>query len=210
VRLRVIDRLGHGGPATVTELATGGDLTLPQLSNHLRRLREAGLVRVTRSGRHAIYELADPGLQALLPLLDRLTGRLMPAPEPPASDFASARSCYEHLAGRLGVELYRVLLERDALRSQRDGVVGLGPAAAESLSLLGVDPDAVPRDRRILAFECFDATEHASHLAGALGDAIAASLADRGWTEREPGSRVVRVTGAGGRALRAFGASVPA
>src|ERR1700759_3042190 len=75
VRLRVVDRLGHGGPASLSSLGAELDVALPLLSNHLRRLREAGLVEVERQGRYAIYSLADPGLQALMPLLDRLTGR---------------------------------------------------------------------------------------------------------------------------------------
>src|SRR3954453_15753968 len=80
VRLRVVDHLGNVGPATVSELAAGLRVTMPQLSNPLRGLREAGRVRVERPGRHAIYELADESLQALLPLLDRLTGRVNTRP----------------------------------------------------------------------------------------------------------------------------------
>src|SRR5947199_8335225 len=76
IRLRVVDRLGHGGPASLSRLGAELDVALPLLSNHLRRLREAGLVEVERQGRHATYSLADPGLQALMPLLARLTGRV--------------------------------------------------------------------------------------------------------------------------------------
>src|SRR4051812_50014615 len=83
VRLRVVDRLGHGGPASLSRLGAELDLALPLLSNHLRRLRAAGLVAVERQGRHAIYSLADPGLQALMPLLDRLTGRVAAGGGPP-------------------------------------------------------------------------------------------------------------------------------
>src|SRR3954454_12468667 len=103
VRLRVVDRLGHAGPATVSRLAAELGVSMPQLSNHLRRLRESGLVRVERAGRHAVYQLADPGLEALLPLLDRRTGRIAPAP--PEPDETDGRTCYEHLGGRLGVAL---------------------------------------------------------------------------------------------------------
>src|SRR4051812_2789050 len=173
VRLRVIDRLGPGGAARVSEL--GGELgvALPTLSNHLRRLREAGLVSVERTGRHAGYALADEGLQALLPLLDRLTGRI--APEPPEPDDADGRTCYHHLAGRLGVSLYVRLREQGALRDLPDGTVEVADPAP--LRALGVDPDAIAPDRRRFAFECFDARQHAPHLAGALGDALAAALA---------------------------------
>src|SRR4051812_15171043 len=168
VRLRVIDRLGPGGAARVSEL--GGELgvALPTLSNHLRRLREAGLVHVERTGRHAVYALADAGLQALLPLLDRLTGRIAPAP--PEADDTDGRTCYDHLGGRLGVALYRALLERGALADQPDGTVAIRDPAP--LAALGLDLTAVGGDRRRLAFECFDARQHAPHLAGALGDEL--------------------------------------
>ena len=118
LRLRVVDRLANSGEASVSGLAAELGVPLPQLSNHLCCLREAGLVRVRRSGRHAVHALADPGLEALLPLLDRLTGRLAPPPAaPPDTPFARARTCYDHLAGALGVDLYAALCERDALRA---------------------------------------------------------------------------------------------
>jgi DNA-binding transcriptional ArsR family regulator len=199
LRLRVVDRLGHAGPATVSELAAGLGVPMPQLSNHLRRLREAGLVRVERRGRHALYSLADEGVWALLPLLDRLTGRV--AVVAPMADAAAGRTCYDHLGGRLGVALYAELRARDALRDAPDGNVTLGPAAADTFAVLGVDPAAAPGDRRRFAFECFDATQHASHLAGALGDELARALGARGWIEPAAG-REVRVTPAGARGLR--------
>jgi DNA-binding transcriptional ArsR family regulator len=201
VRLRVIDRLGHGGPATVSELAAALRVTMPQLSNHLRRLREAGLVRVERTGRHAIYALADESLHALLPLLDRLTGRVTTLPAEP--DPEPGRTCYDHLAGRLGVALYAALRDRGALRDLADGTVEVGSDDA-TLRALGVDPAAVGGDRRRFAFECFDAQQHAPHLAGAMGDALAEVLTARGWIAHGDG-RVVRVTAAGERGLRALG-----
>jgi DNA-binding transcriptional ArsR family regulator len=185
-------------------------LPLPQLSNHLRRLRDAKIVRVRREGRSAIYELTDPGLQALAPLLDRLAGRLSAPTTRSEPDFARGRTCYDHLAGRLGVDIYAALLERDALRSLPDGTIELGPAAAEAFGALTVDPAAVERGRRRFAFECLDVTERAPHLAGALGDELAEALVRRGWVERGDG-RVVELTAAGKRGLkRALGVSAAA
>ncbi len=199
IRLRVVDRLGHSGPATVSELAGALDVPMPLLSNHLRRLRDAGLVVVERSGRSAIYALADDGLHALLPLLDRLTGVVTTAP--PLPDGADGRTCYAHLGGRLGVAVYRALLERGSVVDRADGTVVLG---SEPMPL-GI---AVDGDRRRFAFECFDATQHAPHLAGALGDAVAASLFERGWIEPGEG-RSVRLTARGARGLkRAFGVAL--
>jgi DNA-binding transcriptional ArsR family regulator len=202
IRLRVVDRLGHGGPASLSRLGAELDVALPLLSNHLRRLREAGLVEVERQGRHAIYSLADPGLQALMPLLDRLTGRVAARDDAATAPPVPSRTCYDHLAGRLGVGLYRALRERGAVRDLPDGSVELGPAAAETFARLGVDAGAIRPGRRRFAFECLDATEHAPHLAGALGDALAIALVDRGWVRRAGTGRSVEVTPAGTRGLR--------
>jgi DNA-binding transcriptional ArsR family regulator len=198
-RLRVIDRLWHGGPATPSRLAAELDLPLPQLSNHLRRLRAAGLVAAERSGRQATYSLTDPGFEVLLPLLDRLTGRVStPTPAPPE---VASRTCYDHLGGRIGVGLYRTLRERDAVRDRPDGTVVLGPAAQDVFARLGIDAGELDPGRRRFAFECLDATERAPHLAGALGDELAAALVGRGWVERERDGRGIRLTDAGERGL---------
>jgi DNA-binding transcriptional ArsR family regulator len=203
LRLRVVDRLGQGGPASVSRLAAEFGVPLPQLSNHLRRLRDAGLVSVERRGRQAIYELADPGLQGLLTMLDSITGRVLSQAgadhQPPQ---VPSRTCYEHLGGAIGVGIYRALRDRDALRARPDGVVELGPDAAASLTALGVDLDAVKPGRQRLAFECLDATERAPHLAGALGDAVTSALIHRRWISREPGGRTITVTPSGVRGLK--------
>jgi DNA-binding transcriptional ArsR family regulator len=201
LRLRVIDRLGHVGPATPTRLAAEFGVPLPQLSNHLRRLREARLVTATRDGRQAVYALADPGLELLTPLLDSITGRLEADIGACGPTDVPSRTCYAHLGGRLGVAMFRGLVERDALRPQPDGMVALGPAAGQTLGSLGVDLEAVPDGRRRFAFECLDATERVPHLAGALADAIARAVIGRGWVSQEPESRVVSLTPAGRREL---------
>jgi len=194
LRLRVIDRLGHLGPAPVSALGAELGAPLPELSNHLERLRDAGLVTARRDGRQSVYELTGE-VEVLLPLLDRLT---RPADRPPGR--APSRTCYDHLAGPLGVGLYRGLLERGALRDRPDGTVEvLDP---DALAALGVG--AVVPGRRRLAFECLDATEHAPHLAGALGGAVAEALIGRGWVRRGDG-RTVHVTPAGQHELGALG-----
>ena len=192
LRLRIVERLGQLGPAPVSALAAALHTPMPELSNHLRRLREAQLVKVSREGRQAVYALGDTGVERLLPLLDRLVTPAAPA----APSRAPSRTCYDHLAGPLGVRLYRDLCERDALHPATDGTVALGPEAGRALALLGVDVAAVEPGRRRFAFECLDATEQRPHLAGALGGALATALLERGWVERAAG-REVRVTAAG-------------
>ena len=190
LRLRVVDRLGHRGPAPVSQLAAELAATLPELSNALRQLREAGIVVGAREGRQVVYELADDRLPALL-------DKLVPAPPVPARRSPS-RTCYDHLAGPLGVALHQALLACGALVAAADGTVSV--ARAEALPALGVG-DVEPGRRR-LAFECLDATEHGPHLAGALGDALAEALFARGWIERGAG-REIALTAAGSDGLRA-------
>ncbi len=203
LRLRVVDRLGHAGAATVSRLAAELDVPLPQLSNHLRRLREAGLVSVERSGRQATYALADPGLSQLLVLLDSVTGRVVnrPAAEMLASELPS-RTCYDHLGGAIGVSIYHGLRERDGVKPGSDGVVKLGPAAEPTFAALGVDIGAVRPHRQRFAFECLDATERAPHLAGALADAVAQALVERRWIARQEDSRTITLTKRGARGLK--------
>jgi DNA-binding transcriptional ArsR family regulator len=194
LRLRVVDRLGHLGPAPGSALGAELGAPLPELSNHLRRLRDAGLVTTERTGRQVVYALSD-SVEVLLPLLDRLT---RPAAALPAGR-AGSRTCYDHLAGPLGVGLYRGLLARGTLRDLPDGTVEIADPAA--LGRLGVG--AIAPGRRRMAFECLDATEHAPHLAGALGGALAAALIERGWVERGTG-RDVQLTPAGRRRLTQY------
>ena len=199
LRLRVVDRLGHRGPATVSQLAGELEVPLPQLSNHLRRLREAGLVRVERRGRQAVYQLGDPGLETLLPLLDRITGHLWP----PCPAFAGRlpdllRPPGRAAGGRAVPRHGRPPGPGGAAR--RDGRAWRG--GLPDIGRPRVDVAAVAPGRRRLAFQCLDATERAPHLAGALGDAVAAALLTGGWVERTPGSRTVQLTPAGARGLR--------
>jgi DNA-binding transcriptional ArsR family regulator len=189
LRLRVVDRLGHRGPAPVSQLAVELNAALPELSNGLRQLRDAGLLVSSREGRQVVYALADDRLPALL---DRLAGAHAVAPSVPGA----SRTCYDHLAGPLGVALYRGLLNHGALAAHADGTVSV--LDATPLEALGVGP--VQAGRRRFAFECLDATEHAAHLAGALGDAVASACFARGWVERTQG-REVRLTASGATAL---------
>ena len=198
VRLRVVDRLGNVGEASVTQLSVDLGVPLTTLSNHLRRLRDARLVSTTRRGRQLIYTLADPGLETLLQGLDRVTGRLAPEPQVSPSPRAAASSCYDHAAGALGVALFGRLVAARAVRDRPDGSVELGDDPA-LLDALGVR--VPPPSRRRFAFECLDAIHHRPHLGGALGAAVLDALTRQGWVTAAD-DRVLTVTPAGRSALR--------
>jgi DNA-binding transcriptional ArsR family regulator len=196
VRYGVLTRLERG-PATASELAVALDVSPTVLANHLRRLRDRGLVAVHHEGRHAAYELAEPGLRELFSVLNGLRPR--PAAEPVPSIVAG--TCFDHLAGRLGVALFDALAEAGAIVPEK-GSVRLGEGAEAALARFGV---AIPAARRrLMAYACLDRSEGRPHLGGALGAELATTLIERGWVEPQPGSRVARVTPEGERQLAAL------
>src|SRR5437899_486889 len=117
LRLAVLHRL-MTGPATVSELMAVVGAEQSRLSNHLALLRERRLVRTTRQGRHVIYELHDAAVGTLVEALGQIGGA---APRTVKSvAIAHARTCYDHLAGRLGVAMFKALVDRRAVKHQKD------------------------------------------------------------------------------------------
>ena len=123
-----------------------------------------------------------------------------PARPAPAA-LRAARTCYDHLAGELGVAIFDDLVARGALLASADAAaVRLGPAADDVFAELGVDLAALrarPASARPLLRGCVDCTEHRPHLAGALGAALLDRALAAGWVRRVPGGRAVALTAAG-------------
>ncbi|MEV0699599.1 metalloregulator ArsR/SmtB family transcription factor [Saccharopolyspora sp. NPDC050389] len=201
VRLGVLDWLAECGPSTVSELAMHMGTSVPQLSNHLRRLRSGGLVEVERVGRQAIYRLADEQITNLLSTLGAIVG-FTTNETSYAHPFMLARTCFDHLAGRLGVSLFERLMELKAVRSTGGADVGLGPEANDVFARLGIVPSDVRAGRRRFASTCPDATERRPHLGGVLAAVLAKSLEDKGWLSVRRDRREIEITAAGRQGLR--------
>ena len=201
LRLAILHGL-MGGPAAVSEIVSATGEAQSKVSNHLALLRQRGLVRATRVGRQIVYELRDASVGRLVESLSAVAGASRPAVRKSAP-IVNARTCYDHLAGRLGVAVFDALAARRAIvPPEAPGrPVELGPAAAETFRVLGVDPAALRRERRRFATACLDWTERRPHLGGALGAALWAKSVERGWVVRRPGTRAVILTDAGRRAL---------
>ena len=197
-RANMMAALMDGRAQTASELAFVAGVTPQTASSHLAKLTEAGLLAVEKQGRHRYYRLAGPAVaEALEPLSHLAPNARVPerrrAQLRRVGELRSARFCYDHLAGRLGVALADSLLKRRFLRREA-GDFRLGPKGRAFLEGLGVDVAAAERERRHFARCCLDWSERRPHLGGALGAALAESLLRAKWLRRDRASRKAALT----------------
>lgn len=195
-RAAILDALLGGEWLTAGELARRAGIAPPTASEHLARLAGAGLIVRRSSGRHRYHALASADVAAALEALARVAGAPTPrnaVRRPPADDaLRFARTCYDHLAGRVGVLLAEAMVRREWIAPATFEMTATGE---RELRRLGVDPAALRSGRRRpLCRPCLDWTERRDHLAGAAGAAIVTSMIDRKWIVRLPGTRAVRLT----------------
>lgn len=187
---------------TAGEIAAEVGVARSTASEQLTTLVGAGLLAEERQGRHRYVRLSGHQIATVIEDLAGLAG----APAPPRSlrqsrlarDLAAARTCYDHLAGVLGVELYDAFVGRGLLTTD-DGTALTTAGRAWFGELLG-EP-ALRTGSRPLIRTCLDWTERRPHLAGALGAAVHHDLRDRGWVVAGPRPRAVRLTDAGALGL---------
>ncbi|MEU8581773.1 ArsR/SmtB family transcription factor [Streptomyces abikoensis] len=226
-RARILKALCSGRALSAGALATEAGVSAPTVSAHLARLTSGGLITAVNEGRHRYYRLTGPDVAGALEAL-ALIAPPLPVRSLRESGVANAlhraRTCYDHLAGHLGVTLMRALLDRGLLTGHdgthrpdtavRDRPAAYGHDAAyrltapgrTALTAFGVDVAGLPRRRPAILY-CVDWSEHQHHLAGALGAALTARLFALGWLRHGASPRVVHLTEAGTRGLAdVFGA----
>lgn len=209
-RATMLDALMAGGELRASELGRRADVAPSTASEHLSRLLEGGLVVCEAHGRERRFRLASRTVADALEAL-----ALIAPPEEirslRASDRATAlrraRTCYDHLAGELGVGLTEALVAQRLL-VPADGAYSLSQRGELRLAELGIDLEAARTQRRVFARACLDWSERRPHLAGALGAALADAVIAHGWMARRPNDRALTVTTAGEAALRELGVAV--
>jgi DNA-binding transcriptional ArsR family regulator len=198
--------LFDGRAWTAGELARHAGVAASTASEHLTRLVAGGILVERRQGRHRYLALADARAAQML---EDLTAHLEPGAELPrtlravstAHALAGARTCYDHLAGRLGVAIADAMT-RKRLVDQTGGIALTGAGEAWLRDELAIDVEELRRARRPVVRVCVDWTERRPHLAGAAGAQICKRLQERGWVRRIETSRAMLVTPTGRIALR--------
>lgn len=189
------------------ELARGAGVSMPTASSHLHKLLAAGFLRVHAQGRHRYYRMARADVARAVEALAQLAPSTE-ALERPETPLGRARTCFDHLAGALGVRLTEALVNRGWIALGRKAYRVL-PAGRRGLAELGIVAASFAERGPQLARPCIDCTERRPHLGGALGAALARRLFELGWIARGRTPRVVRVTARGlAEISRTFGVSV--
>ncbi len=221
-RAAILRALLPDRPLAAGELARLAGVSAATASFHLAKLLEGGLITVIRQGRHRYYRLAGHEVAAALEALGLISPGLPVRSlrqSREAAALAEARTCYDHLAGRAGVELMDGLLRRGLLEeksgrtdrgdtsSHRFEVTGAG---ARELGSFGLNLLQIRRSRRHFAGTCIDWTQRRRHLNGALAAAITSRMFELGWIEHGQRRRSVRVTPVGIEGLAStFGVGLP-
>ena len=215
-RAAMLTVLMDGRALTASELASVAGITPQTASSHLARLVGAGLIAVETQGRHRYHRLANPGVARMLEGLMQHAAasdwtRRAPRTGPRDEALRSARTCYDHLAGRLGVAIADSLVERGHVEIDDDAGL-ITASGAEFLASIGIELPARERTSRLVSRPvcrlCLDWSERRPHLAGRLGAAVCRHSFDAGWVRRIKGTRAVLVTPKGRSAMaKVFGFS---
>lgn len=211
-RLAMLMSLLGGKALPAGDLAHAARISPQTASSHLAKMVEGGLLLHESHGRHKYFRLASHevghALESLIAIAPSKSVRSLRESDE-LKTLRHARTCYDHLAGKVGVALTDRLLDMKFLEESGNDYV-LNVEGKESLRNFGVEVDADPRKRRHFARQCLDWSERRHHLAGSLGAAITKRLFELKWIERMPNGRAVRVTNAGVQGLAGeFGLQYP-
>jgi len=204
-RVRILYSLLDGRARTSSELAVVADVSPSTTRVHLKRLQGHKLITGIAQGKHRYYRLYNSDVADALESLNIIASnsRSEFLPNTP-SRLMLARTCYDHIAGRLGVSLYDSFTSRGwfAMGQVRNGTAcELSASGRREFAAWGIDLEDLYRLRRRFAYECLDWSERRPHLGGALAASILRLMVKESWVERDLDSRVLTITDYGRRKL---------
>lgn len=201
-RAAMLWALMDGSARPAGELTMLAGLSPSAGSAHLARLTDGGLLALESRGRHRYYRIASPDIAASIEALANVAQAAAaerPTPRPARTvplDLRYARTCYDHMAGELAVQVFERMVTRGWLTAG-DGTLDATDAGAAQFAEWGIDVGGQRARRRRFACTCLDWSERRPHLGGALGAALLDSFCGHGWVERAGQPRVLRITPAG-------------
>ena len=205
-RANILTALMDGRALTAKELAYAAHVSPQTTSGHLAKLTDAQLLTVARQGRHRYFRLSSPLIGHMLESVLAVAGSVAPTPPPWRGGEAlrTARTCYDHLAGRLGVAVADSLSSAGHLVLSADGGE-VTPSGDAFLAKFGAHP---AEGKRVFCRPCLDWSERRPHIAGRLGASLVHRCLELGWLQRQRDTRAVVITPPGQRGFtEVFGIS---
>ncbi|WP_085520931.1 ArsR/SmtB family transcription factor [Tuberibacillus sp. Marseille-P3662] len=203
-RAAILTNLMDGRFHTATELAYMAEIKPQTASFHLAKLVDGDFVIVEKHGRFRYYQLANREIANMLE-------SFLSVSKPPkvrslkqssqAKALHSARTCYDHLAGSLGVGLTNAMVEEGYLKKEEKDF-RVTPSGEQFFTEFGLDMTALRKKRRSFSRACLDWSERHHHLAGALGNGLAKRLFELEWITQVPSSRAIKITNKGQSGLK--------
>ena len=205
-RAQILVALLDGRALPAGALARIAGVSAQSASAHLSQLANGGLLKVERDGRHRYYRIAGREVAHAVEALGAISTVQRPGgllQDRQRNALYLARSCYDHLAGRIAVEMAEALESLKVISPCGEREYRIGSRGNEWFANIGVEIDGLRRSRRSFARECLDWTERKSHIAGALGAAIFSRFVALRWIARREKTRALRITQLGSREIRA-------
>ncbi|MCA1177767.1 MULTISPECIES: ArsR/SmtB family transcription factor [unclassified Pantoea] len=201
-RVSILCALMDGRAWTATELSGVADIAASTTSGHLSKLLDARLVTCLSQGRHRYFRLANSEIAHLLETLMGVSMRPLFTPvSTTPSHLRYARTCYDHLAGDLAVQIYQFMMTEKWIETDGSALTHNGQLELEKMGM-----QLKLSSKRKPCCACLDWSERRMHLGGAVGAALLSLLIDKQWLKRVEGYREINITPAGKLALqRCFG-----
>lgn len=201
-RATILWTLMDGKAFTATELAVAADTTPQNISMHLNKLLQADLLQVESQGRHRYYKFSRRDVAyAVEAMINIIPPSAAINRSVDISPVKYCRTCYDHLAGKVAVDITDSMLKQQLIIYQ-DDFFELSPKGKKWFTAQGIDTDILRHQKRSFARPCLDWSERRHHLAGSLGASLLNLMLDGDWVRRTAHSRVIVITGKGKRKLQ--------
>jgi DNA-binding transcriptional ArsR family regulator len=198
-RATVLWVLLDGKAFTATELAIAANTSPQNMSMHLNKLLDADLLSVESQGRHKYYKYASKDVAYAIEAMANLLPPEKPA-EKALSPVTYCRTCYDHLAGKIGVQITDSLLDQQILTDNFE----VSKKGEKWFKDLGLDLEEIKQQRRSYLRPCLDWSERRYHIAGALPAALLDKMLEEDWIRRTKNSRAVVITAEGQKKMRKY------
>ncbi|MDR0268182.1 metalloregulator ArsR/SmtB family transcription factor [Paenibacillus sp.] len=203
-RAAILSVLLDGRFHPASELAYMAGIKPQTASFHLTKMVDANIVTVEKQGRHRYYGIQNHEVAQIMESLLSISPPVEIKSLKQASEDKSlrlARTCYDHLAGNLGVQLTDSLIKMGMICEENDHFT-VTEKGEEFFTTLEIDLERIKKKRRSFSHKCLDWSERRYHLAGALGNALLERLLELHWVQRLPKTRAIKITPEGKKGLK--------